>query len=124
MCKNLNAMMLSPTVPKFFLAALTAVLVSAQGQPAAATGCTSNSFSIPSWFVQDVALAGEGASQTVSFNVLNRATNETSNVACKASGACTAVDKGLEALVEVSASSVHILLSQTWGCNDRAGADR
>lgn len=116
--------MLSPSLPKFLVAASAAALVSAQGQPAAAAGCTSNSFSIPSWFVQDVALAGEGTAQTVSFNVLNRATNGTTNVACKAGGACTSVDKTLEAVVEVDVSSVHILLSQTWGCNDRDGADR
>lgn len=116
--------MFSPTLPKFLLAASAAVLVSAQGQPAAAAGCTSNSFSIPSWFVQDVALAGEGTAQTVSFNVLNRATNGTTNVACKAGGTCTAVDKTLEAVANLGASSVHILLSQTWGCNDREGADR
>ncbi|KAK1830985.1 hypothetical protein QBC39DRAFT_382765 [Podospora conica] len=117
-------MMLSPTLPSFLLVASAAVLVSAQGQPAAASGCTTNSFTIPSWFVQDVAIAGEGASQTVSFSVLNRATNGTTTVACTSGGACTAGDKDLEALADVGDSSVHILVSQTWGCNDRVGADR
>ena len=108
--------MLSPSV--LLLAASTATLVSAQGSSA---GCTSNSFAIPSWFVSDVSV--EGASQTASFNLLNRATNGTTSVACK-SGVCSSMDKTLTVSIEAAVSSLQISVNQSWKCNDRAGADR
>ena len=108
------------------LASTAAVLVSAQGPPAPqATGCTANSFSKPSLVVSGLQYSS-GAGD-VSFNVLNRATNATFALACKAAGsswsACTGPDK-LQASVKVSATSATVLVNETWSCNDRAGADR
>lgn len=120
--------MLGPKLSGVLIAASAAVLVLAQGPPAPAAGCTSNSFAIPSWFVQDLEVSGTGASQNARFNLLNRASNGTTDVVCELQGAneskCVAEGKALDASVAVKGNSVEIFLNQTWSCNDRAGADR
>ncbi len=108
--------MLSPRLSNFFLAASTAVLVSAWEPTSRRCGLHSrNSFAIPSWFVQDVAITGTGDTQSVSFSLLNRATNGTTSVACKAGSACSAEDKALETSIEVAANSVQIFVEPDLG---------
>jgi len=107
------------------LAVSAAVLVSAQGPPSGpdlSSGCTSKSFSVPSWLVENISKTNED----VSFHVSNRATNFTTDVACKggsagAWGDCTAkTGEGLKASVKLTGSSVQFLFNQTWTCNDRS----
>lgn len=111
----------------FLLAASAAVLVSAQFPPPpnVSTGCTSKSFTIPSWFVQDLEIA---ADEGVLFRVSNRATNYTANLACPTEeggwNGCS-IQGGrfsngtLEASVQVGEDSLSVLVSETWVCNDR-----
>lgn len=100
-----------------------AVLVSAQA-PSDGSACTAKSFAIPSWFVQDVKHA-EG---TISFNVWNRATNYTADLACETTksglNACSiqgtpSSNNTLEASVEISGGPTTFHLKQSWTCSDR-----
>lgn len=104
-----------------------ALLVSAQGPPppASATGCTSKSFTTPSWLVDSFKVA----SSDVSFHVFNRATNATANVACKVSGsswsACTVGEKlDLDASVQLDGTTANLKVNETWICKDREGSER
>jgi hypothetical protein len=122
----------------FLLAASAAVLVSAQypPPPEAILGCTTNSFAIPSWLVQDLQYSGAAASSTngnVSFHILNRATNYTANMVCQVGrsgwNSCSIQDKPwsnetLQASIQVNGSSAQVLVNQTWPCNDRNGTHR
>ena len=113
-----------------FAAAAVGVLVSAQLQPPAG-GCTSNSFTIPSWFIQDLEYTA--SSKTVSFNIKNRATNHTAESTCAlgsdAWNACElqagtpgSSEGTLEASIQLSdTASAQILVNQTWSCSDRNG---
>ncbi|KAK4184375.1 hypothetical protein QBC35DRAFT_540527 [Podospora australis] len=59
--------------------AASAALVSGQGQPTSGTGCTTLSFTLPSWFVQDLTYTDEKAT----FRISNRATNFTGAASCQ-----------------------------------------
>lgn len=107
------------------LAVSVAVLVSAQGPPLTpdlSSGCTSRSFSVPSWLVENISKSNDD----ISFHISNRATNFATDVACKegsagAWGDCTAkAGEGLKASIKITGSSVQFLLNQTWTCNDRS----
>ncbi|KAK4198537.1 hypothetical protein QBC40DRAFT_331190 [Triangularia verruculosa] len=115
-----------------FLSLPTAVLVAAQGPPAVGGGCTTNSFSIPSWFITDFKDLTD-SERKVAFGVFNRATNYTAQASCdvnrKGYNPCTiqpvsaqpTVGKHsieVKALVEGTVSQVSV--NQTWTCNDRA----
>lgn len=109
------------------VAALTAVPVLSQAPADPSTGCSSRSFSIPSWIIQDVKFADA----KISFNILNRVTNGTASLACQTKGngwnACT-VDGtaepklSLESSVQVSEKSLTFQVNETWSCNDRGKA--
>lgn len=102
-------------------------------QAGAVGGCTTNSFAIPSWFVQNFTFSK--SDDTATFHLLNRANNYTASLACANSTAsstasnlwahCSVTDSNktdasLTALVRVAnTSTANILLSQTWSCNDR-----
>ncbi|KAL1839316.1 hypothetical protein VTJ49DRAFT_1644 [Mycothermus thermophilus] len=113
------------------LASSTSILVSAQQD---SLGCTTRSFGIPSWLVQDVTRT-DGV---LTFDLVNRATNYTASLACEGAGAaevkaglynCTVVQTSsssageeLDAAVEFTADSTkgatyHI--KQSWRCDDR-----
>ncbi|KAK3313585.1 hypothetical protein B0H66DRAFT_629527 [Apodospora peruviana] len=107
------------------LAASATVLatVSAQGPPAAdlSSGCTSKSFTIPSWLINGV----KATSNDVFFQIANRATNYTAELACKLgnstwSDCSTKSEAGLKASVQVTGSKLQVLVNQTWTCDDRA----
>lgn len=116
-CYNTMAMRL------LFAAASAAVLVSAQAA-SDKTACTAKSFAIPSWFVQDVKHA-EGV---ISFNVWNRATNYTADLACETTktglNACSiegtpSSNNTLKASVEINDGPTTFHLEQSWTCSDR-----
>ncbi len=97
-------------------------------------GCTTSSFSVPSWFINNFTLSK--ASNTAVFGLLNRATNQSASFGCANATAsatdgeqwssCSITDAGgknisLEAVVRVTndSSSGSLLLSQIWTCDDR-----
>ncbi|KAK3985429.1 hypothetical protein QBC44DRAFT_374158 [Cladorrhinum sp. PSN332] len=100
--------------------ASTAVIVSAQG-PRAPGGCTTNSFTIPSWFIQDLAYTPE--SRNISFGILNRPANISTAASCQADrkgwNSCTTKDESFLARVQVHGTLAQISVNQTWECNDR-----
>ncbi|KAK3366204.1 hypothetical protein B0T24DRAFT_711682 [Lasiosphaeria ovina] len=108
-----------------FLAASAAVLVSAQ---APSSGCTTASFQIPSWFVTDFKYST--SDKSLSYSLLNRATNITENLTCKAAASgwntCSSQAKNDALLVsaQVIGSLAQISVNETWTCNDRNGSDR
>lgn len=113
------------------LAAPAAMLVSAQVPPQSVPipGCTTDSFAIPSWFVQDLRYSASG---NASFHLLNRASNYTADVACEVGGSdwTTCYIQGkpssndtLLASIQVGEDSTQVLVSQTWTCNDRNGTE-
>ena len=117
------------------LAASSAVLVSAQVQPTPGTSsCTTNSFAIPSWFIQNLQYnSADATSGDASFHLVNRATNYTASLACKISGSswstCAAqgTPSSADALVtsfQVSGTTAQVSVNQTWACADRAGAGK
>lgn len=111
----------------------TSLLVSAQGQPAAPAGCTTKSFTTPSWFVENFQytnsnLSAFNSSGKASFRILNRATNYTAGLTCALRGndlsACSISGKQwsngtLQAAIQINGSSAQVLVNQTWTCNDR-----
>jgi len=135
-------------VHTLFAAACAAWCVSAQGVSGGGisggprpqrgtTGCTTNSFTIPSWFVNDLQYAGGNGTlkgSSVSFKLLNRANNITTEMACQMGktgwNACGVTgnkkwsNETLEASVHVlNGTMAHVLVNQTWTCNDRKGAN-
>ncbi|KAK3381799.1 hypothetical protein B0H63DRAFT_213937 [Podospora didyma] len=106
-----------------FLAVSAAASVSAQ--LAAAQGCTSSSFAIPSWWIQGLQSSSAG----VSFQLVNRATNYTADAACQITttggwNACSTKSKEngvVSASVQVTETSAQVFVNQTWTCSDRTG---
>ncbi|KAK4199481.1 hypothetical protein QBC40DRAFT_328607 [Triangularia verruculosa] len=99
-----------------FVAALGVSVASAQAV-ISAQGCTSRSFTTPSWFVSDLAAVDGKAS----FSVLNRATNQTAGYECLG-GSCEG-EEGIEDLVvvvEVDGAVASVSVNQTWVCGDRS----
>ncbi|CAK7208775.1 hypothetical protein SBRCBS47491_000209 [Sporothrix bragantina] len=106
-------------------------------------GCTTSSFSVPSWFVHNLTF--DTSDSSLIFSVVNRATNYTAILGCAkatvtpstpdnmyahcdilttdgtfTTNATAMADSSLLALVRVSnKNSANILLSQNWTCNDR-----
>ena len=94
------------------------------------SGCTTNSFQIPSWFIQDFSTRGLNGT---SFGLLNRATNTSVQLTCagksssSSSGwaACTSTGNktasdALGAWVKVAGSeAASVQVQQSWTCNDR-----
>ncbi|KAK0736512.1 hypothetical protein B0T21DRAFT_451252 [Apiosordaria backusii] len=104
------AVLLSPAIPNILaLAQLTA-------------GCTTNSFTVPSWLIEDF----ESTGTTVQFQALNRAINTSAQVSCQASRdtatwqGCTTTgnNSSLLASVQLEAAVVRIRVNETWVCND------
>lgn len=108
------------------------LLVSAQVGPPQSpviAGCTTSSFSIPSWYVTN--LTSSSSTGVASFHVLNRANNVSIDVTCPAStgpagwrecqlAATTSSNKpALAPRIQVNGTTAHIALNQTWTCNDR-----
>ncbi|KAK3688778.1 hypothetical protein B0T22DRAFT_512543 [Podospora appendiculata] len=90
----------------------------------AIANCTTNSFAIPSWFIEDFAIK-DGIAK---FSLLNRATNSIFGLSCNtkasnASSACVAsrsTDASLSASVQaVKGVSATVQVQQSWTCDDR-----
>lgn len=108
------------------LLAGSAALASAQfgGAPAASqyTGCTSLSFTMPSWFVTDFAYNSTAGDAT--FSLRNRASNFTASLACSGTAACTVKSSNpggtVLAYLQVAGGTASVSVNQTWTCTDRA----
>ncbi|KAK3389881.1 hypothetical protein B0H63DRAFT_428441 [Podospora didyma] len=104
--------------------ALGAVLVSATAVHAQANAnCTTNSFTVPSWYVEEFKKGGPGSD--VTFELLNRATNVSVELQCDAQDTwsnCTTVgssDPFLQASVLVKSATASVQVQQSWSCSDR-----
>lgn len=111
------------------LAVLAALASSGLAADSALTdGCSTRSFTLPSWLIQDYITTGS----RTQFRVLNRATYVSANLICQtttetASGetiSCTTstasdTDPGLVvSLQPVNSTTSQVFLNQTWTCND------
>ncbi|KAL1902495.1 hypothetical protein Sste5346_001476 [Sporothrix stenoceras] len=102
------------------------LLVSAQVGPPQSpviVGCTTSSFSIPSWYVQNLTSSSAGVA---SFHVVNRANNDSADVTCPSGAGWKECQLGgtgnkpaLVPRIQVNGTTAHIALNQTWMCNDR-----
>lgn len=85
------------------------------------TGCTSLSFTMPSWFVTDLAYSK--ATGDATFNLQNRASNFTASLACSGTAACTVKSSNpggtVLAYLQVADESASVTVNQTWTCTDR-----
>ncbi len=116
-------------------AVLTAVLAPAVGNVGAlaqlAAGCTSRSFTTPSWLVDGFASETSADLTVVNFHALNRATNVSVELRCSASSAtaasawhaCSARNQSTSgqpfvASFQADSSSARFLFNETWSCSD------
>ncbi len=116
-------------------AALTAVLAPAVGNVVAvaqlAAGCTSRSFTTPSWLVDRFASETSAGVTAVEFHVLNRATNVSVELRCSASSAtaatawhaCSARNQSttgqpFAASFQADSSTARFQFNETWSCSD------
>ncbi|KAL1862770.1 hypothetical protein VTK73DRAFT_6657 [Phialemonium thermophilum] len=111
------------------LAVCAAGLVAAAPRTAVATrasasSCTSDSFRIPSWFVQDFHAAGGNAT----FHVVNRVTNTSSEVGCRGSltgskATCSVRSAGNATSPDVTlyqnGTAALLAVRDVWSCRDR-----
>ncbi|KAK5651906.1 hypothetical protein OQA88_11565 [Cercophora sp. LCS_1] len=103
------------------LAASAVALVSAQGPPPAApAGCTTLSFVIPSWVIREF----KSTAGSTTFQVWNRATNNTVEVACKESACDVKGESDLVASIRTLGTSAQVSLNETWVCKDRNGSEK
>lgn len=104
-----------------FLLTFAAASALAQTQPAPG-GCTTNSFTIPSWFVHN--FTANLAQHHAHYTLVNRATNYTLDISCQAEdGTCLASGPqyGLTfaGAVELKATTAIVHVDEWWYCNDR-----
>ncbi|EAQ88498.1 predicted protein [Chaetomium globosum CBS 148.51] len=113
------------------VAALTAVLGPMIGNGLSwaqiTAGCTANSFTTPSWLVQDFTSQIAGDLTVAAFHALNRATNVTTELRCTSttptSGwqSCRSrnqTEQPLIASFQADTSTAWFLFNETWPCND------
>lgn len=109
------------------LATIGNILVQAQF-PA---GCTTSSFTTPSWLVENFESRASANSTAVSYHALNRATNVSVELACPASGhplpggwhSCegknaTGASQKLLAAFQATRYTAYFLFNETWTCSD------
>lgn len=104
------------------MAASAVAVASAQVIP----GCTTNSFSIPSWWLSNLKIEKD----VLTFDLVNRANNATTNASCVAystgSSNCSlpnAAEWSGEpdpVKIQVVDNKATVTLQQTWQCNDRS----
>ncbi|KAK4198106.1 hypothetical protein QBC40DRAFT_179494 [Triangularia verruculosa] len=100
------------------LAALLSPLTFAQ----VTAGCTTDSFTVTSWLIDDF----ESSGTIVQFQAHNRATNTSAQVSCQASRnstvwqSCTTAGNAssLLASIQLEATVARIRVNETWVCND------
>jgi hypothetical protein len=117
------------------VAALAAVFCPAVGNvfalAQASAGCTSSSFTTPSWLVENFASQTSGNLTVTSFHALNRATNTSLELRCQtspsnatagwqscSSGNKTASNLPLVASFQADQSTAWFLFNETWNCSD------
>lgn len=113
------------------VAALTAVLAPAIGNGMSwgqiTAGCTANSFTTPSWLVQDFTSQIAANLTVASFHTLNRATNVTTELRCTSTTptagwqSCRArnqTEQPFHASFQADTSTAWFLFNETWPCND------
>ncbi len=127
-----------------FLAVLSAVFAPAVTNNFALAqtvgGCTTNSFTTPSWLVQDFHYSETSRSSwsygNASFRVLNRATNASAVLTCRSSNGTVKTgqasggwrhcgtknekiaDKFLTAYLQLNGTTARFLVNETWTCSD------
>jgi hypothetical protein len=117
-------------------ALLTAVFAPAIGNRLfVLAGCTTNSFTTPSWLVENYASQTLGNSTVAAFQALNRATNTSLQLRCQASSNATAPggwqscsaqnrtnsDLPFVAAFQASNYTAYFFFNETWACSDVPG---
>ncbi|KAK3290485.1 uncharacterized protein B0H64DRAFT_350467 [Chaetomium fimeti] len=113
------------------VAALTAVLAPAVGNGFAwaqiPAGCTANSFTTPSWLVQDFTSQIAANLTVASFHALNRATNVTAELRCTSTTptagwqSCRSrnqTEQPFLASFQADTSTAWFMFNETWPCDD------
>ncbi|KAK4446952.1 hypothetical protein QBC34DRAFT_468682 [Podospora aff. communis PSN243] len=99
-----------------FAAAAPNAIVPRQTSPA---NCTTNSFTIPSWYVQEFKTVASDAT----FAIQNRATGASTALTCKSGSgegwSCSSSDTTLQVSLEVKEKTASVDVKQSWSCNDR-----
>ncbi|KAK0620870.1 hypothetical protein B0T14DRAFT_481973 [Immersiella caudata] len=85
-----------------------------------AANCTTNSFTIPSWFVHDFQTGIAEARLTVQ----NRATGSSTPLTCRPTGpdagySCVSGDVTIQVSLQVGDNKATVHVKQSWSCNDR-----
>ncbi|KAK4119005.1 hypothetical protein N657DRAFT_650692 [Parathielavia appendiculata] len=121
--------------PTLSVVILTAVFAPAIGNVLAraqlAQGCTANSFTAPSWLVENFVSQASGSSVVASFHALNRATNTSLELRCQtslanatagwqscSSGNGTGSGVTLMASFQTDQSTAWFVFNETWSCSD------
>ncbi|KAK3937731.1 hypothetical protein QBC46DRAFT_356387 [Diplogelasinospora grovesii] len=109
-----------------FAAAAAATPSSISQAQASVGNCTTNSFTVPSWYVREF----HSASGAVTLDLQNRASNSTASLTCQTGNATSTWSKcaskentaSLDASVQLSggaAAAAGVQVRQTWVCDDR-----
>jgi hypothetical protein len=99
-----------------------------------AAGCTTSSFTTPSWLVEDFESQALADLTVVSFRTLNRATNSSLELRCSWTGtsagwqSCTArnasaTEQPIIASFQADGSTASFRLNETWICSDLNSRD-
>lgn len=126
---------MGPSLSVAFLAAVLAPAVSnvfAHAQLAA--GCTTSSFTTPSWLVEDFESQASADLTATSFRALNRATNSSLELRCSSTDSsagwqsCTArnqsgAEQPLVASFQADSSTASFRFNETWTCSDMNSRD-
>ena len=99
-----------------------------------AAGCTTSSFTTPSWLVEDFESQASAGVTVVSFRTLNRATNSSLELRCSwtdesaAWQSCTArnasvTEQPIVASLQADGSTASFRLNETWTCSDLDSRD-
>jgi hypothetical protein len=114
-----------------FVAALVAVFAPFLAQAQLAEGCTTNSFTTPSWLIDGLRSQADNSSTVVSFHALNRATNASIQVRCLsaptnataewkdcAAGNQTGSYPALKVSFQADKTTAQFRFNETWSCSD------
>ncbi|KAK4220783.1 hypothetical protein QBC38DRAFT_513881 [Podospora fimiseda] len=112
--------------PKFLLSFVLLGLTDSFVQGQLTAGCTTNSFTIPSWLIQDFQAVSSANTTAVSFQTQNRATNASAELRCRFGGsnstseACTVRGSTLPlfASLQLEKTYARFALNETWSCSD------
>lgn len=104
-----------------FLLAFAAASALAQTQPAPG-GCTTKSFTIPSWFIHN--FTANRAQHYAHYTLENRATNYSLDISCTSKhGTCLASGPGYAmsyaGSVELTTTTANVNVNEWWFCDDR-----